>query len=125
MKLELGNLTEQPQQLIGGHLHRMYAVRTDKGRYAVKALNPQVMLRPAALPAIIESERVAGIAARYIPAAPALLFDGSAVQMLDGQYYLVFDWIDGVTLTYGEITQHHSARMGGILAALRRWLGKL
>jgi Ser/Thr protein kinase RdoA (MazF antagonist) len=106
--------------LTGGHLHRMYSVQTDQRRYAVKALNPQVMLRPQALSNIIESERVACIAARYIPAAPALVFNGSAVQELDGQYYLIFDWLGGAALTIGDIEASHCALMGAYLAALHR-----
>lgn len=119
-KLALGLLAEPPTSLTGGHLHRVYAVQTDRGRYAVKALNPQVMSRPPALPAIIESEHVALIAARHVPAAPARVFDGSAVQALEGQYYLVYDWVDGQTLCYGEITPVHCAKMGDTLAVLHK-----
>jgi Ser/Thr protein kinase RdoA (MazF antagonist) len=119
-KLKLGKLSGTPAPLTGGQLHRMYSVTTDRGRYAVKALNPEVMLRPPALPGIIESERVAAIAKKTLPAAPALVFDGSAVQLLDGQYYLIYDWIEGRVLLHDEIAPAHCARLGGILAALHR-----
>lgn len=98
----------------------MYSVRTDRKRYAVKALNPQVMLRPEALGSIIESERIAAVASRQLPAAPALAFNGLAVQELEGQHYLIFDWIDGVTLSNNEIAVSHCAMMGSILAALHK-----
>jgi Ser/Thr protein kinase RdoA (MazF antagonist) len=116
----LGQLTAPPSPLTGGHLHRMYAVRTDRGRYAVKALNPQVMLRPEALGNIEESERVARIAALHVPAAPALVFDGSAVQVFDGQYYLIFDWLNGAALGSRDIAIAHCARMGSCLAAMHQ-----
>jgi Ser/Thr protein kinase RdoA (MazF antagonist) len=118
--LELGRLLEEPAALTGGHLHRMYSVVTDRGRYAVKALNPGVMLRPPALPAIRRAEQTAVIAAGSIPALPALIINGSAVQLLDGQYYMVFDWLDGRSLLNSEITAGHCAVMGSLLAKLHR-----
>lgn len=41
-RLQLGELTGTPEILTGGLLHRMYEVKTSKGKYAIKALNPQV-----------------------------------------------------------------------------------
>lgn len=51
-KYNLGQLTtepEQPEQVHGGFLHRMYQLKTDKVEYAVKALNPQIMKRETAM----------------------------------------------------------------------------
>jgi hypothetical protein len=38
-----------PISVTGGLLHRMYALQTTSGRYAIKALNPEIMYRPTAL----------------------------------------------------------------------------
>ena len=43
----LGSLLCEPEQIFGGHLHRMYAVTATTGKYAIKVLNPQVMYAPA------------------------------------------------------------------------------
>ncbi len=57
--LELGTLADETVQVPGGLLHRMYRVRTDKGTYAVKVLNPEIMKRPAALKNTVDSEKIA------------------------------------------------------------------
>lgn len=118
--LGLGTLISRPKQVFGGHLHRMYAVTATTGRYAVKALNPQVMLRPEAKQNIINAERIARVAARYIPALPAKWFDGDCMPKVGGQYYNIFDWVDGGTLSPGQILPSHCQRIGKILAQLHK-----
>lgn len=119
-KLRLGRLIGPTVPLTGGHLHRMFSVRTTGGHYAVKALNPLVMLRPRALGDINVSERISRIAACYIPAATALMFDGSSVQEIDGQYYLIFDWVNGVATHCSDITVKHCSLIGSYLATLHK-----
>jgi|AGTN01.1.fsa_nt_gi Phosphotransferase enzyme family. len=118
--LGLGRLRGSPEQIYGGHLHRMYSVNTTSGKYAVKALNPQVMLRPEAKPNIINAERIAQIASKYVPAAQAKVFESGFMPEIDGQYYLVFDWIDGRTIYSNELTIQHCRRMGGIFADIHK-----
>ena len=48
-ELNLGNLIEPISQVSGGLMHRMFKVFTDKGRYIVKLLNPNIMKRPTAM----------------------------------------------------------------------------
>ena len=72
--LNLGAMVESPKSIAGGLLHKMYLVETTKGCYAVKALNPSIIQRPTALPRYIQSERIAEMAAREIPALPARKF---------------------------------------------------
>jgi hypothetical protein len=47
--LQLGEIVGVPEAISGGLLHRMYAIETTEGKYAIKALNPQIMLRPVAM----------------------------------------------------------------------------
>jgi len=116
--LDMGKLICEPEQLTGGLLHRMYAVETTFGKYAVKSLNPQVMLRPMAKSNITDGERIAAVAAGYIPAIPAKSFDDTLIQQIDGQYYLVYDWTEGKPI-YGEsITAGHCEKIGSILGKL-------
>jgi Ser/Thr protein kinase RdoA (MazF antagonist) len=114
----LGALLSEPAQLSGGHLHRMYEISTTTGNYAIKALNPQVMLRPQAKRSIHNAEHTARLAARYVPAAPAKVFDCGVMPEIDGQHYLVFEWVDGGTLSAGSLTTAHCEKMGRILAVL-------
>lgn len=114
--LQLGELTDIPEAVPGGLLHRMYAVKTTEGKYAIKALNPQIMLRPTAMQNFINSERVVNIVANKLPALPAKKFDGTFLQKIDNQYYIVFDWIEGKCLKNNEINIDHCKKIGAILA---------
>ncbi|MBP3962761.1 phosphotransferase [Paenibacillus lignilyticus] len=119
-QLQLGEMVGQPVVVTGGLLHRMYAIETTTGKYAVKALNPQVMLRPAAMSNMIHSEKIAAIAANNVPALPAKRYNDASVQQVDDHYFLVFDWVAGRSLKPHEITIAHAERIGEILAAIHK-----
>lgn len=130
--LQIGKIIGVPRAISGGLLHRMYAVETSHGKYAIKLLNPQIMLRPAAMQNMIDSERVANIAAskvirqadsnhmNHIPALPAKIINGSVLHKIDNQYYLVFDWVEGRSLKRNEIKIIHCEKIGAILADIHR-----
>jgi len=117
-RLQLGELIGTPEAISGGLLHRMYRIETNQGKYAIKALNPQIMIRPAAMQNFIHSERIANLVATNVPALPAKQFNGSSVQNIDNQYYLVFDWIEGRSLKSDEINTIHCEKMGEIVAGI-------
>lgn len=116
--LDLGELTAPPAAISGGLLHRMYAVETSTGKYAVKALNPQIMARPTAIPNYLQAEKVVTLAAAVVSAKPAKRVNGTFLQQVAEQYYLVFDWIEGDTLRAPECTETHCRQMGAILAEI-------
>ena len=66
----MGEVVGAPEAVTGGFLHRMYAIETTRGEYAIKALNPQIMARPAAMQNFINSEQIASIVTNNIPALP-------------------------------------------------------
>ncbi|WP_318245240.1 phosphotransferase [Paenibacillus gallinarum] len=112
----LGEITKAPVKVSGGLLHRMFAIETTKGKYAVKALNPQIMERPTALPNYIRAEKVAVIASTRLPALPAMIIEGEFIQKIDHQYYLIFEWIEGNPLKPDEIDVSHCKKIGAILS---------
>ncbi|MCL2446185.1 MAG: phosphotransferase [Oscillospiraceae bacterium] len=112
--LHLGALTGTPSPLAGGHLHRMFALQTQRGKYAVKALNPQVMQRSPAKADIENGERIARIAAAHGIAAP----HAKELTQIQGQYYLVFDWVNGAPRYHDAINETHCQTMGKLLAKL-------
>lgn len=114
--LQLGEIVGMAKAISGGLLHRMYAIETTKGKYAIKALNPRIMLRPVAMQHFINSERIVSIASNNIPALPAKRFNGTFMQEIDKQFYLVFDWVDGKSLKSSEINIVHCEKIGTILA---------
>jgi len=116
--LGLGERTSEPTRLTGGLLHRMYALETTAGKCAVKALNPQVMQRPEARGNVLNAEAAARIAASSIPALPAKEFGCGVMPEIEGQHYLVFNWVDGAPRYHDEIDASHCAVMGKLLAQL-------
>lgn len=114
--LKLGEIVSSPKSISGGLLHRMYAIETTQGKYAIKALNPQIMIRSTAMQNYVNSERVANIALNTIPALPAKKINDDFIQEIDNQFYLVFDWIDGKGLKPNEIDIEDCEKIGSILA---------
>ncbi|GGG14052.1 membrane protein [Paenibacillus albidus] len=114
--VQLGEITCVPEAISGGLLHKMYVFQTTKGKYAIKALNPQIMLRPTAMQNFINSERIANIAANNVPALSAKEVNGTFMHKIADQFYLIFDWIDGECLKSNEIDVVHCEKMGAILA---------
>lgn len=116
--LNLGELTDVPEPISGGLLHKMFAIQTTSGKYAIKALNPQIMLRPKAIKDYIKSEKICNLAAKNVPALPAKIINGSSIQRLENQFFLIFDWIEGKSLKASEINASHSKIIGKILAEI-------
>ena len=120
-ELHLGRLTEPPRQLSGGFMHRMYSLFTDRGRYAVKLLNPHIMARPDAPDNFRRAEELeARLEDTGISILPALSFSGRKMQQLDGQHFYVFDWFDGRALSCSEITAGHCRIIGTQLARIHQ-----
>lgn len=115
----LGELVSEPAPLFGGLMHKMYGVVTDRGKYAVKLLNPHIMLRKTAKGNFEAAERLEEILGeRGLPILPARSFGGRKMQELEGQYFYVFDWYDGRAVRGQEIRKAHCARMGKALAKI-------
>lgn len=117
--LTLGSLTAAPTQLSGGYTHRMYALTTTQGRYAVKLLSPEIMARPDAADNYARAEAFeAQLEAAGLPILPAKVIGGRKMQCVDGQHLYVFDYFDGRALRDEEITPAHCAAMGAALVRI-------
>lgn len=117
-EMDLGTLKGPPCRVAGGLMHTMYAAVTERGKYAVKVLNPAVMKREKALENTIFSEKIARELSKKVPAVPAICENGEAVSALDRCYYMVFPWQSGKSVFAKEITPLHCERIGGILGAI-------
>lgn len=118
--LGLGNVVKDLVSVSGGLLHKMYHVTTSAGEYGVKVLNPNIMQRPHALQNTIDSEKIAKAFEGLIPLIASLEIGGQQIQYMDGAYCLVFPWMDGMSVFYGEITTKHCAAVGSILGKMQR-----
>lgn len=117
--LGLGKLTASPVNLSGGFTHRMFRMETEKGTYAVKLLNPEIMARTDALTNYSAAEKgEALLEAAELPILPALTIGGQKMQCIGGAYLYVFEYYDGRVLTDEEITPAHCAKVGAALAGI-------
>lgn len=117
-KYNLGKLTAQPKQITGGLMHRMYQVITEGKKYAVKEMNPSIMKRVGVVENIINSERVATALKGIVPAITAIQFKDESLLMLDGKYYMMFEWFDGMSIFPPDITNENCRDIGRILGKI-------
>lgn len=105
--------------LTGGYTHRMVALTTAQGRYAVKLLNPEIMARSGVLDNFARAEAFERrLEAAGLPILPAKTIAGRKMQQVDGQYLYVFDYFDGRALPETAIAPAHCALMGDALARI-------
>ena len=118
--LELGTVVDEPVPVTGGLLHKMYRVTTDKGTYAVKVLNPEIMKRPAALRNTVNSEKIAAAFQSVIPVVAALEIGGKQLHEWNGAHYMVFDWVEGASVFPPMITSENCYAIGQVLGKMHQ-----
>lgn len=118
--LDLGQVLEEPKEVKGGLLHKMYRVTTSKGIFAVKALNPEIMKRPCALDNTINSEKIAAIFSNSIPAVASCEIQGRQIHEIDGKYYIIFQWVKGKSVFPPDISKEHCEIIGDILGRIHQ-----
>lgn len=114
----LGQMISEPVRLTGGLLHETWRLQTTTGSYVLKRLNPDIMQRTEARKNFKMSEDVAMQASFHLAALPARRINDQAVQTIDGSDYLLFDWIDGKTLSTNQLRPAHARQIGVQLGRL-------
>ncbi len=116
--LNLGTIVKEIVQVSGGLLHKMYHVHTDKNEYAVKVLNPEIMKRPVALQNTVNSEKIAAAFQALIPVVAALEINGKQIHELDGNHYMIFDWMEGSSIFPPMISSENCYAIGDVLGKM-------
>ena len=108
-----GPLTGPVTPVSGGFMHRMYKVCTRQKAYAVKHLNPEIMKRPGVFENYRRAEALERILEKSdIPVVAAIETDGTKMQAVDGEYFYIFDWLEGKITDWNNITPEQ-CRMAG------------
>lgn len=117
-KFNLGNVFNI-EKLTGGLMHKIYKVETEFGIYAIKILNPEVMKRPTAFNNFVVSEKISNFAKdNKIPVSSAKIYNGNFIIEFEGNYYMIFDFVDGKILNDDEIEILHCEKIGKILGQI-------
>ena len=116
-ELNLGNIISKPLRVSGGLTHKMYKFETDKDKYIVKLLNPNIMKRSTALANFEKADKFEEIfKENNIEAIYSLEFNNKKLQLLNGQYFYVYKWYDGKSLKDVDIKKVHCEKIGKQLA---------
>lgn len=119
--LNLGKIQGKVKSVSGGYMHKMYYMRTQKGEYAVKLLNPVIMKRPDVFDNYKMAEELElKLEKAEIPIVAALIFNGTKMQCIDNQYFYIFNWINGKSLKNNKIKKEHCEVIGKILAQIHK-----
>lgn len=108
----LGELLAAPVPVNGGYLHKMLRVETARGIFAVKALNPDIMMRPEAIGNMRRGERINS----ELNGCASL----NGVVEVDGAYFIIYPWVEGASVFAPEITAEHCRIMGDVLGRIHR-----
>ena len=117
----LGEPLYEPQSVQGGMLHRLWRLSTSKGVFAVKQLNPVIMRKAGIRDEYRLTERIAdAMATSGVPAAVALKGegDGGTVQEIGDETFIVYNWIEGETLSTKAVESERTRLVGTILARM-------
>jgi len=117
-RFSLGQTISEPVRLTGGLLHESWRLQTTTGFYVLKRLNPEIMRRSEARNNFKMSEDVAMQASLYLAALPARRVNDQVVQTINGSDFLLFDWVDGETLSADQIRPAHARQIGVQLGRL-------
>jgi Ser/Thr protein kinase RdoA (MazF antagonist) len=117
---ELGTPINVPQKVLGGLLHIMWRINTDKGSYAVKQLSPDIDLRNETI--IKNYNLTEEIASRFleheIPAISAIKHAGKYLTLIDGIGFLIYPWVDAQPIHHDTASEFHALQIAKMLAKI-------
>ncbi|MDO8618983.1 MAG: phosphotransferase [Candidatus Daviesbacteria bacterium] len=117
----LGEIISPLKPVTGGLLHKMWHLETNKGSYALKLLNPEIMRRPEAFGNYTNSEKIAKEArAAGIPAIVALAVSNQVVFKVNDKFIMIYPWVEGSAVTDKEITPTQARIVGSLLARIHQ-----
>jgi thiamine kinase-like enzyme len=117
-KYGLAKLIEEPKQVSGGLMHKMYQAATEHNKYAVKELNSFIMKRNCVIEHLVDSERISKALEEIVPVISAIQFNNNPLLILDGKYYMIFNWLDGKSIFSPNISLEKCIQMGKLLGKI-------
>ncbi|MFH1089238.1 MAG: phosphotransferase [Candidatus Uhrbacteria bacterium] len=117
----LGKLVEEAETIEGGLIHKMWRLKTNNGKYAIKELNSEIINKPNALELFELSEAIARqLNGKKIPAVTGLLVQGKAVQKISNSFVIVYPWIEGKILSTDAASPEQAFLIGKTIGEIHR-----
>ncbi len=115
----LGQPLGEALRVVGGLLHRMWKINTTSGMYAVKELSADQIQDEAVKRHYEWTEEVAArFAEQGLPAIAALKSQGKHLLEIEGAYFLVYPWVEGIVIDSKCISQVHALKIAEVLAQI-------
>lgn len=122
-KLNLGAPISPAKRIYGGLLHKMWKITTAQNSYAIKELAPHIDFKNQSIRSNYElSEKIATLFAHNgIPAISAIHQDGDYLIEIDGNFFLIYPWVNAKTLSPHEpISDQHGIKIAALIAKMHR-----
>lgn len=117
-ELDLGKVLCSPTRVYGGFLHLSYKLTTDKGVFVVKEFG-KTDNEKETIKSFSEREKLEEkLKKNKIPAVFPLKFNGRGVQVVNGNVFYIFPFIDAVSLSAEEMTKQQLEEVAKVEAKL-------
>lgn len=114
----LGNVISV-KQIFGGFMNKMYKVVTNEKTFVVKKMNPELMKKEEVKNNLITSEKISNFANKNnIPVCSAMRLEEKFLLDFNDGHYMIFNFIEGKTLTDEEIKIEHCKKIGIVLGQI-------
>lgn len=116
-QLDLGCPISLPQRVTGGFVHWMWRLKTSKSTYAIKQLSQH---RNNSHIYEITENIAFEFQKRGIPALCALKKGNTYLRKIESDIFLVYPWIDSITLDKDTISPSHALKISSLVARLHQ-----
>lgn len=120
-RYHLGIPTKELSRVSGGLIHKMWCLETDKGKYAIKQLDSAIMEK-ADMQARFELSESTGrkLLNKGIPVVIGLETNNGSVLKFSDTYVIVYDWVNGTTLSTAPASSEQAFLIGEIIAKIHK-----
>ena len=120
-KNNLGNVIRDVCAVSGGLLHKMWHIETEKGQYAINELNEEIIKRVGVIDSFELSESIAAqLVTVSIPAIAGLPNSSRVVQNISGVAVIVYEWIEGFTLSTDAASPDQAYLIGKLIGEIHK-----
>lgn len=118
----LGQPIKLLTQITGGLLHKMWKLEAEKGIFAIKELNAEIMKRPNLILEMNQSEKITNEFKNLgIGAVCGLEIDGQYVFESNKKFFIVYPWINGEVLKkVDQVTIEIAKKISSTLANIHK-----
>lgn len=120
--LNLGSPLSVPSKVLGGLIHHMWRIDTDKGVYAIKQLSKHILLTPQVREQYEITEKIAKEFKRQgMPAITSIeQKNGKSLIDVENDTFIAYPWVEAHALCPSKITRDQANIIAGLLARMHQ-----